>query len=178
MALRSLTFNNTGDRTISVGFWIIQKFTRDINVETVKIWDNPIQIADNNSRIIDTAQLRFHTSTLLSSTKVYVRFFCQLRSRKGPIVYSNFVKFSKVEYNYFVISLLEIIKFIKHHGMIRCYNLLIGLYLLYVGYSCSSLILLNLFNRFENILFKRDVTLFRETMSMSSSVISIIDCWK
>ena len=49
-------------------------------------------------------------------------------------------------------------------------------YLVFVGYSRSSVIPLNLFERFENILFKRDVTLIRfvkrdETTSISSSVI-------
>ena len=50
------------------------------------------------------------------------------------------------------------------------------LYLVFVGYSRSSVIPLNLLERFENILFKRDVA-FCKTL-FSSSVISIIGCWK
>ena len=46
------TFNNTDDAAMGVGFWYIQKFTRGINIETVKICDDPIQIANNDSRII------------------------------------------------------------------------------------------------------------------------------
>ena len=46
---------------------------RGKSVETVKIQGDPIQIADNKSEIIDTAQLRFHTSKLLSSCKVQIR---------------------------------------------------------------------------------------------------------
>ena len=41
--------------TMGVGFWTIQKFTRGISVETVRIWDDPIQIANNKYRMIDTA---------------------------------------------------------------------------------------------------------------------------
>ena len=45
-----------------------------------------------------------------------------------------------------------------------------------VGYIRSSVILLDLFERLENILFKRELTVSRsETMSISSFVISIID---
>ena len=49
-------------------------------------------------------------------------------------------------------------------------------YLVFVGYSRSSVIPLNLFERFKNFLFKRDVV-FHE-MLFSSYVLSIIDCWK
>ena len=49
-------------------------------------------------------------------------------------------------------------------------------YLVFDVYSRSSVIPLNLFERLENILFKREVTVSRsETMSISSFVISIID---
>ena len=51
-----------------------------------------------------------------------------------------------------------------------------ALYLVFVGYICSSVTSLNLFERFKSLLFKRDEMLFRETTSISSSVISIIDC--
>ena len=59
---------------IYVDFWFIQKFIRGKSVEKFKIWDDPIQIANNKSRIriIDTTQLRFHISKLLSSFKVKV----------------------------------------------------------------------------------------------------------
>ena len=35
-----------------------------INIETVKIWDDPTQFANSKPRIIDTTQLRFHASKL------------------------------------------------------------------------------------------------------------------
>ena len=60
---------------MGVGFCIIQKFTRGISVETVKIRDDLIQIANNNSRIIDTGQLRFHASKLSSSYRFCIRGF-------------------------------------------------------------------------------------------------------
>ena len=67
--MESSPFNNTDDAEMNVEFWFIQKFTRGESVETVEIRDDPIQIANNKSRIIDTAQLRFHTSKLSSSYK-------------------------------------------------------------------------------------------------------------
>ena len=42
LALELSSFDNTDDKTINVGFWIIQKVTSGISVETVKIRDNPI----------------------------------------------------------------------------------------------------------------------------------------
>ena len=48
--------------------------------------------------------------------------------------------------------------------------------LVFVVYIRSSVTPLNLFERFESLLFKRDGMLFRETTSISSFVISIIDC--
>ena len=80
--MKSPPFNNTDDVAMIVGFWFIQKFTRGKSVETVKIRDDPIQIAKNNSRIIDIAQVRFHTSKLLSSSKAYIRGFVIWGPRK------------------------------------------------------------------------------------------------
>ena len=48
-------FDNTDDSTMGVEFWIIQKFTRGIIAETVKIWVDSIQKVNNKYRIIDTA---------------------------------------------------------------------------------------------------------------------------
>ena len=48
--------------------------------------------------------------------------------------------------------------------------------LVFVGYIRSSVTPLNLFKRFESLLFKRDGMLFCETTSISSSVFSIIGC--
>ena len=48
----------------------------------------------------------------------------------------------------------------------------------FCGYRSSSVIPLNCLERFENLLFKRDVTLFCKTTLMSSSVISIVGCQK
>ena len=59
---------------MGVGFFR-QKFSIGISVETVKIWDDPIQIANNKSRLIDIAQLMFHKSKLLTSSKVYILCF-------------------------------------------------------------------------------------------------------
>ena len=75
MALTSSPFNNTDNDVMGVGFCFIQKPTRDKSVEIVKIRDDPIQIANNNSSIIDTAELRFRTSKLSSSSKVCIRGF-------------------------------------------------------------------------------------------------------
>ena len=76
MAMELLSFNNTDDAAImGVGFWILQKLTRGINVEIVKIQDDPIQKANNKSRIIDTASLLTWMSKLLSSSKVHIRGF-------------------------------------------------------------------------------------------------------
>ena len=57
---------------MGIGFWFIQKFTRGKSVETVKIRDNPIQIANNKSRIIGKPEFRFHTSKLLSSYRFWI----------------------------------------------------------------------------------------------------------
>ena len=39
------------------------------------MWDDPIQIANNNSKIIHMAQLRFHTSKLSSIYKTSILSF-------------------------------------------------------------------------------------------------------
>ena len=75
MALTSSPFNNTDNDAMGVGFCSIQKPTRGKSVEIVKIWDDPIQIANNNSRIIDTAQLRLHMSQLSPCNKVRTNCF-------------------------------------------------------------------------------------------------------
>ena len=81
MALDISPFDNTDNKAINIGFRIIQKFSRCKSVETLKIRDDSFQIANKNSRVIGTAQLRFHTSKLLSSSKVQVRWFDKLRPR-------------------------------------------------------------------------------------------------
>ena len=45
------------------------------DLETVEIRDDPLQIANNKSRIINTAQLRFHTSKLSTSSTVSIHGF-------------------------------------------------------------------------------------------------------
>ena len=68
--MESSTFKNTDNKTISVEFWIIQRITRGISVG---IRDDPFQIANNKSRIIDTPRLRFHMSKILFSYGICIR---------------------------------------------------------------------------------------------------------
>ena len=80
-----------------MGFWIVQKFTRGISVETVKIPDDPIQIAINKSRIIDTAQIRFHMSKLSSSSKICIRGFINWGLGETPSSTAIFYIFGEVD---------------------------------------------------------------------------------
>ena len=101
MALTSLSFKYTDDSAKGVGFWIIQKFTRGKSVETVKIRDNPIQISNIKSRIIDTALLKFNMSKLLSSYRICIRGFINWHFRRiilSPATYLIFQKGNRPNY--------------------------------------------------------------------------------
>ena len=99
MALTLSSFNNTDDTAKGVGFCFIQKPTRGKSVKTVKIRDDPIQIANNNSRIIDTAELRFHTSKLSSSCKVCIRGFVIWGPRRIILSTATCLIFQKGNFN-------------------------------------------------------------------------------
>ena len=95
MALTSLSFKMRFDGLMDLGFWIIHKFTRGKRVKIVKIRVDPIKIANNKSRIIDTAQLRFNISKLLSSYRICIRGFINWHFRRiilSPATYLIFQK--------------------------------------------------------------------------------------
>ena len=73
-------FDNNDNMTMGVGFWSTKQFTIGISIQTVTIWDEPIQKVNNKSRIIDTAYLLLWMSKLLSFSKTYAWWFDQLRS--------------------------------------------------------------------------------------------------
>ena len=75
MVLTSSPFNNMDNATMSDGFWFIQKFTRGKSVDIVKIRDDPIQIANNKSRIIDMAYRLMQTSKLSSYNGICISGF-------------------------------------------------------------------------------------------------------
>ena len=113
-ALTSSPFNNTDHTAMGVGFWIIRKFTRGKSEETVKIRDDPIQIANNKSRIIDTDQLRFYTSKLSSSYRIRIRGFVIWGLRRIILSPSTCLFFKK-GISLFVLSLWQIIESHLHH---------------------------------------------------------------